>query len=372
MRPGGSPPRLGRTPAPGTWADVDPDGTVHLHPPVPGVGQGSHTVLAHLVLEELGATSTAWSPIRRTPPAASRSAGCPRSGAARRPWTSPLAGPVRRCARGGAGPRRCGPRAGTGWWAPPRPGWTCPPRPRVPRCSPPTCTCPACCTARSPPRRVPAPSLGVLDPTWTGGSTAGEEDVRRAVTVGPEGGHVLQVRGDPDAALAAGRRLTAEYRTPMVAADPPEPPVAVADVTPSVVTVYASTQDPACCAPGSPGCCAAGPPACGSSSPTWAAPSGASPATSGTRRPTRPGCRRRPGVRCACPGPGRRSCSTGPGARRPTTSWTRPSARRPAPVAAALANAALALTGHRLRGLPLRLPGGIGGWVPPEARSPDA
>jgi hypothetical protein len=68
----------------------------------------------------------------------------------------------------------------------------------------------------------------------------------------------------------------------------------------------------------------------------------------------------------------RRSCSTGPGARRATTSRTRPSARRPAPVAAALANAALALTGHRLRGLPLRLPGGIGGWVPPESRSPDA
>ena len=53
-RPGGTPPALGRAPDAGVWCDVDTDGTVHVYSPKPELGQGAHTVVAQLLLEELG------------------------------------------------------------------------------------------------------------------------------------------------------------------------------------------------------------------------------------------------------------------------------------------------------------------------------
>lgn len=285
-RPGGGPPRLGRPPAPGTWADVDPDGTVHLHPPVPEVGQGSHTVLAQLVLEELGGdldrvvthppdtargfpigwlTAVGGSTAQTLDLPARRAGAALRAGRRRPPALRPE-GEHRLV--GTPAPRVDLPAKTSGAAVfttdvhlpgmlhgavatPPRPGAVLAGVRRLAEAR----ALPGvravvvderagfAGVAATRPRQAAA-ALAALDPTWTGGSTAGEEDVRRAVTVPPGGGHVLQLRGDPDAALAAGRRLTAEYRTPMVAADPPEPPVAVADVTPSAVTVYASTQNP--------------------------------------------------------------------------------------------------------------------------------
>ncbi len=285
-RPGGVPPRLGRPPAPSTWADVDPDGTVHLHPPVPELGQGSHTVLAQLVLEELGGdldrvvvhppdtargfpvgwltavgSSTAHTldlPARRAGAAlreGRRRAPALRSESAHRLVGTPAPRVDLPAKTSGAAvfttdvrlpgmlhgavatpPRHGAVLAGVGGLARARA------LPGVHAVVVDERTGFVGVAAARP--RQAAAALAALDPSWTGGSTVGEEDLTRAVTVPPGGGHVLQVRGDPDAALAAGRRLRAEYRTPMVAADPPEPPAAVADVTPSAVTVHASTQNP--------------------------------------------------------------------------------------------------------------------------------
>ncbi len=292
-RPGGGPPRPGRAPAPGTWGRVDAGGTVHLHLPVPELGQGAHTVLAQLVLEELrvdparlvihppdtdrgfpvawmtavgGSTADSLDvPARRAGAALYRAlAGGP--GRRGRPRLRPRA---EQRVVGTALPRVDLPAKVTGGAVftsdvrlpgmlygavrhPPRPGAVLAevqglaearavPGVAVVLADPRTGLLAAAAERRS----QAEAALAALRPRWRGGATGGDADVRAAVTVSPPRGHVVQERGDVPGTLARARhRVSAEYRTAMTAPAPPEPPVAVADVTPDRVTVHASTQNP--------------------------------------------------------------------------------------------------------------------------------
>ncbi len=79
-----------------------------------------------------------------------------------------------------------------------------------------------------------------LDLTWEGGTATEAADVDTLVTAG--GGAVLRRDGDLDAALAAGRVVEAEYRTPLAAHAALEPLAALARVDDRLVEVWLATQ----------------------------------------------------------------------------------------------------------------------------------
>jgi isoquinoline 1-oxidoreductase beta subunit len=93
-----------------------------------------------------------------------------------------------------------------------------------------------------------AAAAGLLDVDWVGGADTTDADIAAAVTVADTGGTVIQDDGDVNRALA-GRapgltRLSAEYRTGMVAHATLETQVALVDVRPDRVVAYLSSQAP--------------------------------------------------------------------------------------------------------------------------------
>lgn len=297
VRPGGVPPRVGRSPGAATWCEVAADGTVHLHPPVPELGQGAHTVLAQLVLEELDAdparlvvhppdtergfppgwmtavgSSTAETlnvPARRAGAAVREGLGRPRRRLVLRPRAEHRV-------VGTSMPRVDLPAKVTGaavFTADVRlPGMLYAAVVLPPRHGAVLASADGLQAARSLPgvvtvvadpgaglvaavgaRRSRADAaLALLSLEWAGGEDAGEEELSAAVTVGSVPEHVLQGRApsvDPveETSGPAGpgaRQLSAGYRTAMVAIAPPEPPVAVVDATSQPALVHSSTQNP--------------------------------------------------------------------------------------------------------------------------------
>lgn len=285
--PGGTPPFKGRPPEPTTWCDVDPDGTVHLFMPKAELGQGSQTLLAQILGGELGADldkvvvhhpdtdrgfplgwmtvvggSTA--ELMRVP--ALRAAA--RLNALRRGEDAGTRGPGGLI--GVSVPRIDLPSKVTGaavftsdvrlpgmlygaLLLPPRHGASLESvsgleeAQRAPGVvhviADPTTGLIAAAAERS--HQVRA-ALALLRPRWRGGSDADQDVIEAAVDVRRTPAHRIQNVGNVASPRPGPvRRLVAEYRTSMVVAAPPEPPVAVAEVTGGRVTVYSSTQNPA-------------------------------------------------------------------------------------------------------------------------------
>ncbi|GLY93884.1 molybdopterin cofactor-binding domain-containing protein [Actinoplanes sp. NBRC 103695] len=285
--PGGTPPFKGRAPAPATWCDVDPDGTVHFYLPKAELGQGSQTVLAQILAGELGADldkvvlhhpdtergfplgwmtvvggSTA--ELMRVPAlrAAARLNARRRGQAGGTPGSGGLLGvsvpridlpsKVTGAAVFTSDVRLPGMLYGA-LLLPPRHGASLESVSGVEeaRRAPgvvhvivdPTTGLIAAAAGRTHQARA---ALSLLRPRWQGGSDAGQDTIEAAVDVRRTPAHRIQNVGDvAKPAPRPARRLVAEYRTSMVVAAPPEPPVAVAEITGDRATVYSSTQNPA-------------------------------------------------------------------------------------------------------------------------------
>lgn len=85
-------------------------------------------------------------------------------------------------------------------------------------------------------------AIGLIDAEWDEGKRWQQEDIDAIVTVGGDGGTIVQRAGDAQAILREKTTLTAEYRTPFAIQTPLEAQSALADVRPDAATVWASTQ----------------------------------------------------------------------------------------------------------------------------------
>lgn len=87
-------------------------------------------------------------------------------------------------------------------------------------------------------------ALNRLDLTWDEGTPWQQSDIEALVTAGGRGGVTIQQEGNLNAAMKQGKRMRAEYRTPMAYHAHLEPLAAVAHVQTNNVQIYASTQSP--------------------------------------------------------------------------------------------------------------------------------
>ncbi len=279
----------GRPPAPDTWCDIDSDGTVHLFVPKAELGQGSHTLLAQIFADELGADldkvvvhqpdtdrgfPLGWmtvvggttAELMRAP--ALRAAAAVRDRISRGAVPQPVTIAEPRGLIGASAPRVDLPSKVTGaavfasdirlpdmlygaLLLPERHGASLESvsgldearrSPGVVHVIADTATgLIAAAAERSHQARA---ALALLRPRWRGGSEADQDAIEAAIDVRRTPTHLVQNVGNK-AMPTDGRRLTAEYRTSMVMAAPAEPPVAVAEVTADRVTVHSSTQNPA-------------------------------------------------------------------------------------------------------------------------------
>ncbi len=85
-------------------------------------------------------------------------------------------------------------------------------------------------------------ALSQMQLEWDAGRLWQQQEIEAMVTVGKGQGVVIQKEGNLDQALARGRLVEAEYRTPMAYHAYLEPLAAVADVRTEKVEVWASTQ----------------------------------------------------------------------------------------------------------------------------------
>lgn len=85
-------------------------------------------------------------------------------------------------------------------------------------------------------------ALAAVRAEWDEGRRWEQEDIDRIVTVGGDGGVVIQRVGDAPGELRRGVSLQAEYRTPFAIQTPLEAQAAAADVRPDRATVWVSTQ----------------------------------------------------------------------------------------------------------------------------------
>jgi isoquinoline 1-oxidoreductase beta subunit len=85
-------------------------------------------------------------------------------------------------------------------------------------------------------------ALSQMQLEWDAGRLWQQQEIEAMVTVGKGQGVVIQKVGNLDQALARGRLVEAEYRTPMAYHAYLEPLAAVADVRTEKVEVWASTQ----------------------------------------------------------------------------------------------------------------------------------
>ncbi|MCS6773448.1 MAG: molybdopterin-dependent oxidoreductase [Thermoflexales bacterium] len=88
-------------------------------------------------------------------------------------------------------------------------------------------------------------AIAAIRAEWDEGRRWEQEDIDRIVTVGDEGGVVIQRVGDALSELQRGVSLQAEYRTPFAIQTPLEAQAAAADVRPDRATVWVSTQSAA-------------------------------------------------------------------------------------------------------------------------------
>ncbi len=90
-------------------------------------------------------------------------------------------------------------------------------------------------------------ALAELELEWEPGPLLGMDEIRATVTVGQGSGTVIQKRGDAPRVMAresAGRRIQAEYRTPLAAHAHLEPQAALVHVREDRVEAWVSTQMP--------------------------------------------------------------------------------------------------------------------------------
>jgi isoquinoline 1-oxidoreductase subunit beta len=91
-------------------------------------------------------------------------------------------------------------------------------------------------------------ALECLELEWDGGVSVGEAEIRAEVTVPRSGGTMIQDDGDVsrfvESSTVGSTRVTAEYRTAMVAHATLEGQAALVDVGPKRVTAYLSSQAP--------------------------------------------------------------------------------------------------------------------------------
>lgn len=286
--PGGTPQFKGRPPAPGTWCELERDGTVHLFVPKAELGQGSHTLLAQIFADELGVgldrmvvhhpdtdrgfpggwmTVVGGSTVELMREPALRAAAGMRARLSREAMSRPAAPSVTGRLIGVSAARIDLPSKVTGAAVfasdvrLPRMLYGAvllPPRHAASlagvsglaealRCEgvahviADTTGLIAAAAERTHQARA---ALAMLRPQWRGGSEADHDAIEAAIDARTTPTHVIQNVGRR-ASDPGGRRFTSEYRTSMVVAAPAEPPVAVVDVAADRVTVHSSTQNPA-------------------------------------------------------------------------------------------------------------------------------
>jgi isoquinoline 1-oxidoreductase beta subunit len=81
-----------------------------------------------------------------------------------------------------------------------------------------------------------------LEAVWDEGHLWQQDELEALVQVPEDGGVVIQRQGDAARALEVTTTLEADYRTPLAAHAPLEPPAALADAAGERVTVWAATQ----------------------------------------------------------------------------------------------------------------------------------